>query len=124
MFRVYRIYGEADELLYVGASNCGLRRVFEHEMKPWWRETRRISFTPAPSLDAALATETKAIKDENPKYNVRHSTITAYPPGQTIQLSDDIIPLLKNNAENKEDYWAFDSDLTGFGLRFRRGKLS
>jgi hypothetical protein len=116
------MYGENNELLYVGQSIFALRRTFDHDDKPWWHEVRHVSFTPLPSRNAALAAEEKAIREEKPKYNIIHSTINEQRPPNVLELSDDIIPQLKKNAENKDDYFAWDSDLSGFGLRIRRGK--
>lgn len=70
---LYRFYGEADRLLYVGISRDPLRRLSQHardkeltrllRIDVEWLETRRL----------ALIAERHAIKAEHPEWNVLHS---------------------------------------------------
>lgn len=72
---LYRIWGEADLLLYIGISNDFGRRWTEHAKKqPWWGEKRRLAvdewYASRPEAETA---ETAAIKAEGPKYNIVHA---------------------------------------------------
>ncbi len=72
---LYRIFGEADLLLYIGISKDFGRRWKEHAKKqPWWPEMRRLSVDEWFDLrSGAEAAETDAIKAEKPKYNKKHN---------------------------------------------------
>ncbi|MYR28716.1 MULTISPECIES: GIY-YIG nuclease family protein [unclassified Streptomyces] len=65
---VYRLYGEADELLYVGSSNDPERRWRQHAEKSWWAEVRRNTVEWHPR-HLAWGVEVNAIWRERPKYN-------------------------------------------------------
>lgn len=76
---VYRMYDEADRLLYVGVSGDLPTRLNAHRSeKPWYTEVSRITLKHFPTRDGALDAETHAIAQEGPLYNrtgpeVRHS---------------------------------------------------
>lgn len=94
---LYRVYGEADLLLYIGVSNDFGRRWREHAKKqPWWNERRRMTvdewFGSRPEAEAA---ETAAIKAEKPKYNKRHLVPVEYkrkPRAVKPPASSPVIP--------------------------------
>lgn len=72
---LYRVWGEADLLLYIGISKNFGRRWEQHAKKqPWWEEMKRLTadewFGSRPEAKAA---ETAAIKAEHPKYNKKHN---------------------------------------------------
>src|SRR5437764_11236233 len=71
---LYRVFGEADLLLYIGISNNFGRRWKEHAKKqPWWGEMRRLAVDCwYPSRVEAEEAETAAIQAESPKYNIRN----------------------------------------------------
>jgi len=74
---LYRVWGDADLLLYIGVSNDFGRRWREHaERQPWWGEMRRLTvdewFDSRPEAEEA---EEAAIKAECPKYNIVHNGI-------------------------------------------------
>jgi len=73
---LYRVFGDADLLLYIGISNSFGRRWTEHaKRQPWWDEKRRLSVDGwFDSREDAEDAETAAIKAEKPKYNKRHAT--------------------------------------------------
>ena len=78
---LYRIYGDADLLLYIGISDDFGRRWKEHAKKqPWWGEMRRLAadewFDDRKDAEAA---EEAAIKTEKPKYNKRFMVPPADP---------------------------------------------
>ena len=67
---VYRIRGEAAELLYIGLTNCLPVRWNSHMLyQPWWHEVRSLAIEYYDSREAAAAAEKAAIKAEKPKYN-------------------------------------------------------
>ena len=74
---LYRIWGDAGLLLYIGISNSFGRRWREHaKRQPWWDEMRRLTadewFDDRKDAEAA---EAAAIKAERPKYNKVHAVL-------------------------------------------------
>ncbi len=67
---IYRVYDEADRLLYLGVTKDWERRRSEHSRAPWWPEAHHITVT-AYGADKAAAydAEANAIVDERPLYN-------------------------------------------------------
>lgn len=74
---LYRLYGAAGELLYVGISDDYERRWGQHSRKPWWPLVARQTIDWFGTLAEALDAEKAAIKAEKPKYNVTHGTYPA-----------------------------------------------
>ena len=72
---LYRVYGDAEQLLYIGISNDFGRRWNQHaKTQLWWEEKRRLSADNLfDSRDEAEAAERAAIKAEKPKYNFTHN---------------------------------------------------
>jgi hypothetical protein len=71
---LYRIFGDADLLLYIGISDdFGIRWKAEARKFPWWDEHRRMTVEWLDSRPEAEAAETAAIKAEKPKYNKQHN---------------------------------------------------
>lgn len=74
---VYRVYDEAGELLYVGASVNVSRRLTYHQRgaavgNRWWGPAvKTITLEHFPSRAEALAAETQAIATERPRFNVK-----------------------------------------------------
>lgn len=67
---VYRIRGEAGELLYIGMTNCVPIRWNAHMLyQPWWDELRSMTVEFLDSREEAAAAEKAAILGELPKYN-------------------------------------------------------
>ncbi|HZP53869.1 hypothetical protein [Actinocrinis sp.] len=70
---VYRLYDDKGVLLYVGQSNAPLERYVEHrDTKPWWPQVAEHSIEWRTSLEQALRTEKRAIRDEWPLHNIAH----------------------------------------------------
>jgi predicted GIY-YIG superfamily endonuclease len=67
---VYRLFGESDELLYIGCSARLGRRLKDHHGKPWWNQVVRFTFTDSMPMLVALRAESKAIATENPRFNI------------------------------------------------------
>lgn len=72
---LYRIWGDGDQLLYIGISNnFGTRWKTHAKQQPWWDEMRRLSADAwYDDRDEAEAIEAAAIKAERPKYNKLHA---------------------------------------------------
>jgi predicted GIY-YIG superfamily endonuclease len=70
---VYRLYNDANELLYIGMSGRVLSRIENHKQsKPWRHEIATVRAVRFPNRGAARKAEREAIRLENPKYNVMH----------------------------------------------------
>lgn len=71
---LYRFYGAADELLYIGITNSLTRRWGQHEdEKPWFSHVVRATVEQHPSREAVFAAERAAIQAEKPRFNVVHN---------------------------------------------------
>lgn len=67
---LYRLYDEADVLLYVGITNDPETRWTYHaRQKTWWPEVHRRAVEWKATRDEAEAAEAKAIGCENPRWN-------------------------------------------------------
>ena len=73
---LYRIWGDAGLLIYIGISDDFGRRWKEHARKqPWWDEMKRLTVDECfDSREDAEAAEEAAIDAEYPKYNQTHSS--------------------------------------------------
>lgn len=70
---VYRIRGEADELLYIGMTGDLRVRWDDHAAKqPWWDELRSMTVDWYDSREEADDAERAAIEAETPKYNKKY----------------------------------------------------
>lgn len=68
---VYRLYGEADLLLYVGHTISLYSRLRQHaESQFWWSDVRAIRFDYFDSIESARVAEQAAIDVGTPKHNV------------------------------------------------------
>ena len=86
--QLYRHFDAAGELLYVGCSNNVIRRTEQHETQShWFPEVVTITVEHFGNGLEALAAEAAAIRDENPKYNVRGK-----------------LPDLRQTAKDREDW--------------------
>lgn len=69
---LYRFYGEADRLLYVGVTVAPRGRWQAHKTRaPWWSDVRSVHVELHPHERAALDAEVVAIKAELPAFNRR-----------------------------------------------------
>lgn len=69
-FALYRFYGDAGRLLYVGITSSPDRRFGQHaKSKEWWPEVRGISVDWYDTRQAVEAAERRAIAVEQPAYN-------------------------------------------------------
>jgi hypothetical protein len=74
---LYRIYGDAHLLLYIGISKNFGRRWHQHARRqPWWNERRHMTVDWYSTRDEALDAEALAIFAEQPIHNVMHRAQT------------------------------------------------
>lgn len=72
---LYRVFGEAGVLLYIGITDDFGRRWKQHaRMQPWWPERRSFAIDLYDSREEAKAAEEAAIKVERPKHNFVHAS--------------------------------------------------
>ena len=70
---LYRAYGAESNLLYVGISYKPKLRMTQHQRdSKWWPDHDRYTAQRFDSRTLAEAAERKAVKSENPKFNVMH----------------------------------------------------
>lgn len=69
---LYRHFNAQGELLYVGISFRPLLRTKEHAaLSGWTKEIANITINYLPTRKDAMAAEAKAVREENPLYNIR-----------------------------------------------------
>ena len=68
---LYRMFDEADQLLYIGVTRHLIRRKSKHKKsKAWYGDVSRITCEPFTSRIVAEDAELEAIQTENPRYNI------------------------------------------------------
>jgi predicted GIY-YIG superfamily endonuclease len=73
-YHLYRHYNSAGELLYVGISLSSLTRLARHKSRSgWFQEIACVDLEVFDTKEEALEAEKKAIRNERPKFNIRHS---------------------------------------------------
>lgn len=78
---VYRLYDEADALLYIGMTNDPERRFEQHaKERRWWPRVARRTVQWFADRPTAGRAEVGAIQAEAPKHNGTHSPLRR-PPG-------------------------------------------
>lgn len=109
---LYRVYDSRGELLYVGISGSVLARWGQHaDDKEWWPSNGSARFERFAYRELALAAERRAIREENPRFNIQ---------GQPWFLStdeDDVVSALFGFPENREP----DCSFSVVGLAFTIG---
>lgn len=82
---VYRLYGSAGDLLYIGSTSDPSTRWSKHKFdKPWWPDVAAYTLAWQPGRADAYADEYKAIRAESPRYNV----LGVFPYGATQPVAD------------------------------------
>lgn len=70
-FLVYRCFNSDGDLLYVGQTTEGMRRLRQHEQdKSWWHEVETVTRQTCQSQEEMNEVELRAIREENPRYNI------------------------------------------------------
>ncbi len=68
---VYRLYDEADQLLYVGMTGNPDARFGQHSViKEWWPQVVRREIEWHPTREIAASAEKEAVRREDPRWNV------------------------------------------------------
>jgi hypothetical protein len=74
MYYVYRFYDHTNGLLYIGRANNPGRRLAEHLAEaPFWNDVCVMTLERYPTLEEAVAAETRQIQDEEPIHNQIHN---------------------------------------------------
>lgn len=78
---LYRLFGSEGELLYVGITSLGMKRLKQHaKVQPWWTEVAGAIFKHYGDRESALEDEAHLIRTLRPKYNIQHHP----PPNQRM----------------------------------------
>ena len=76
---LYRIWGNDDQLLYIGISKSALGRLGQHlTEKTWSADIANVTIETFPTRELAAAAEIAAIKAEKPLHNVVHNGHTQH----------------------------------------------
>lgn len=71
---LYRHFNKNGDLLYVGVSLSALNRLGQHkEHSHWFESISRVTIEHYKTREEALTAEKNAIKNENPKHNIRNN---------------------------------------------------
>jgi excinuclease UvrABC nuclease subunit len=71
---LYRFFDARGDLIYVGISCHGLRRMFQHrDRQPWFDEVAQIHIEKFKTRSAAEREEKNLIKLCLPRYNIHHA---------------------------------------------------
>ncbi|MFF5773868.1 GIY-YIG nuclease family protein [Streptomyces californicus] len=74
---LYRLYDDADRLLYIGVTCNPTSRWGGHRKdKDWWGQVARKDLTTYPNRSAALTAEQETIAAEKPLHNVQHNPLS------------------------------------------------
>ena len=69
--QLYRHFDESRSLLYVGISLSTFNRLSQHrDHSDWFKTITNVTIEHFPTREEAMAAERKAIKSENPKFNI------------------------------------------------------
>lgn len=96
---LYRVWGEADLLLYIGISDYfGVRWGKHAKAQPWWGEMQRLTVDAwYDRREDAEEAEAAAIKAEGPKYNKIHVP-------SSVRVRRDPKPLVRPTAGLPKPY--------------------
>jgi predicted GIY-YIG superfamily endonuclease len=91
---LYRLFGPDGTLLYTGVSDDWTRRLRQHwQTKQWAPEILGVTLEAYSDRRAVLAAERKAIRAENPLYNIQHNHHGPVPeePGTPVTAADVLL---------------------------------
>jgi len=78
---LYRYFAESGELLYVGISKTFANRAQQHNLgSSWFHDSVTVTLEHFETRKAALSAEAKAIKNEQPVYNIVHNKVALRNP--------------------------------------------
>lgn len=70
---VYRVFDQADTLLYVGCTRAPHTRFKHHRSQAaWYSRAHRVDWDPHPNFLTARAAESAAIRADRPLFNIEH----------------------------------------------------
>jgi predicted GIY-YIG superfamily endonuclease len=102
---VYRIFDKSGRLIYVGCSNTPEARLATHRAAAWWApQICRIKLKVFPDRQSAIEAEAKAIREENPRWNINHRSYGM--PHWTKQTYADFIMAMELAESFKTPYRA------------------
>lgn len=122
---VYRMYGEEDEVLYVGKAINLQKRVSQYtqttrltrRIRQMVYLTRRLEVVETPSETEALLLEANMIKTIQPRYNIRLKDDGAY-PGIYITPPDDLPSRIRvHRGRVPKKGWFFGPYPSGYSAR-------
>jgi hypothetical protein len=92
---VYRFRDAAGDLLYVGLSQTAMSRFHRHsQQKWWWVQVASIELEHFETRDLAAKAELRAIRQENPRYNVQGHLDPRHGARSTIYTSEQGVAAL------------------------------
>ena len=108
---LYRIWGNDDQLLYVGISKSALGRLGQHlTEKSWAADIANVTIETFATRELAAAAEVEAIKAEKPLHNVVHNGSSAYVgrpnPALEKAVTDSAADLSKTKGLKKGQFIA------------------
>jgi hypothetical protein len=112
MHAVYRMFGHAGELLYIGKTGH-LHRFDDHAVKRWFPAVSRITLEWYETEAAARVAERRAIQTERPRYNIadtprshrRRRVIDAVFPPQSDPERDILADVLHVFGDGPGQWW-------------------
>lgn len=108
---LYRLYNEANELLYIGIAFNPTRRYNQHrKTKTWWPEVARKEVCWYENRTEAEDAEDAAIRDERPRYNIDGVEEPVRVPATPV-LKPSRRPLLREVGELADELIAAESQV-------------
>jgi hypothetical protein len=90
---LYRHFAADGSLLHVGIANSALRRLAEHHHNSrWYPFIKHVVIEAHPNMDAARIAESRAIAEENPRFNEAGRRWGSAEEAQREMMKRDIIP--------------------------------
>jgi predicted GIY-YIG superfamily endonuclease len=116
---LYRLYDGEGVLLYVGITNMPNVRFAAHSMKSWWKRVDRKDIVWFDNRQQAEQAETRAIRDEQPVFNVAKSPWRSVAAAAELNdLPDDLdefdlrlVEVARARHQAKEELLAADEEL-------------
>jgi len=111
---LYRIWGNQDQLLYVGISKSALGRLGQHlTEKTWASDITNVTIETFPTREQAAAAEVVAIKTEHPVHNVIHNG-GVYQQEKSPQIDKISSPF---EFEQTQQFSLLKGDFVALGLK-------
>jgi len=99
---LYRIWGNQDQLLYVGISKSALGRLGQHlAEKTWADDITNVTIETFPTREQAAAAEVAAIKTEKPIHNVIYNQGGYAGSSRSRQLEKFVKELMHDLSKTK-----------------------